>query len=233
MTIVEERLGKLRLFWNLADPSTVALLASNLIVIVLAIIQNWGILTIMLIYWAQSVTIGFFTFLKILTMRIYEGSVPAIVNGKSVNLGFGIAKIFMAGFFAFHYGMFHAVYLFFIISFAFFQPTPLAATGEHGIDIPGEILSGAIFFINHLYSFIYNYRKDINHSSSIGEIANTFHAPYVRIIPMHLAIIFGFGFAMFFPASVFPLLLFMLLKTGADLAAHSNKHFTSYAQTRA
>ena len=43
--------------------------------------------------------------------------------------------------------------------------------------------------------------------------------PYARIIPMHLVILFSYLFL-----SGFGLVLFMLLKTAADTAAHVAEH---------
>ena len=207
------------------EPSSISLLASNLLVIALAVLQNWSILTIMLIYWMQSVTIGIFTFAKIMLMRNYSNE-TVYINGKPTELagmGFLAGKIFMAGFFAVHYGTFHLVYLVFMLGFAF--STPEFGGPATGIDFTGAFATGLLFFLNHLFSFVQNYRRDINYSSGVSDIGATFMAPYARIIPMHLTIIFGFGFSFIFPGSIFPLVLFMLLKTYADLATHSNKHF--------
>src|SRR3989344_624904 len=49
------------------DSSTLGLLLSNVIVIVLAVAQKWDISTALWVYWLQSIIIGFFNFLRILS----------------------------------------------------------------------------------------------------------------------------------------------------------------------
>ena len=48
--------------------------------------------------------------------------------------------------------------------------------------------------------------------------------PYARIIPMHLTIILGGFFLMSGIVNVFVLVLFLVLKTGADLKMHFSEH---------
>lgn len=81
------------------DSSSISLISSNLIVIILAVTQNWDISTLLWIYWIQSIIIGFFQFFRIFSL-----------------------KIFTAFFFAFHYGFFHFIYAIFL--FNFFQSSP-------------------------------------------------------------------------------------------------------------
>ncbi len=149
------------------------------------------------------------------------------VNSKPIK-GFSAIKIGMAGFFAVHYGMFHLVYLIFILTFAVI---PFASGSAAGIDFLSVLITGAIFFANHLFSFLYNYKREINYSNTVTGLSKTMFAPYAGIVPMHLTIIFGFGFVMIFPHSIFPVLLFMVLKTGADLAMHKNKHLATNMAT--
>lgn len=44
--------------------------------------------------------------------------------------------------------------------------------------------------------------------------------PYARVIPMHLTIIFGFGFG----SHSFALIIFLILKTVADWIMHEFEH---------
>ena len=94
------------------DPSALSLLASNLIVMFFALTQGWSLITLMLVYWCQSVIIGLFNFLKMITMKNWESG-ELRINGRKADSSEG-TKWFVAIFFAFHYGLFHLVYLFFI-----------------------------------------------------------------------------------------------------------------------
>ena len=198
------------------DKSAMILLLSNVLAIIFVLIQQWNLLIIMLGYWLQSIIIGFFNFLKIISLKDF--SVKDLkVNNKSVKATKN-TKIFIAFFFVFHYGLFHCGYLSFLISFM----------EEKGVDIMSEIypllLVGIIFFLNHLFSFWYN--KGEQKKQNIGKIM---FFPYTRIIPMHLAIIaYGFftifseivGFELYF----MPLILFLTLKTFSDLIMHFTEH---------
>src|SRR3989344_9314875 len=116
--------------------------------------------------------------------------------------------MFVAFFFLFHYGVFHFVY-------AIFLNSPLV-TGYTIIDGSAVLIGGAIFFINHFFSFIYNRKKDQESVPNIGKIM---FKPYKRIIPMHLTILFGV-----FLGYQSKLIFFLLLKTAVDLFLHLSKH---------
>ena len=80
------------------DPSMWSLLGSNLLVIFLAVFQGWSVVTIMLIYWTQSVIIGFFTFVRILTLKEFS---LGNLKTQELHIESTIAtKIFFAFFFA-------------------------------------------------------------------------------------------------------------------------------------
>ena len=87
------------------------------------------------------------------------------------------------------------------------------------------LLSILLLTIGHLVS-IYEYKILRNKEESIDSLM---HAPYGRIIPLHLTIIAS-GFIMIvLPPSgdltnAVLLVLFMWLKTIADFLAHNKKH---------
>lgn len=188
-----------------ADPPLIALLVANGITLVLAVVQQWELGTVLLIYWCQSVTIGLFTFIRILGAKEPTGG-----EGSPVR------RLFLAGFFAFHYGLFHFVYISFILGFAFF--------GLYGIsDFLGVLFGAGVFFVNHLISYLWFRARETRSPDEV------FIEPYYRIVPMHLTIILG-GFAtallpgLGLDASVAMVVVFLLLKTGADLWAHQRQH---------
>lgn len=199
----------------LSDTSIIALILSNIITILFAIFDQWDLTTIMFIYWCQSIIIGFFNVIKILILKD-NTTQNFTVNGKPAKLTIK-TKLFMAIFFSMHYGMFHLGYLVFILSNPF-TSNPLQV--RQPINIVFILI---LFFINHLYSLVYNLKKDQKKIKNIGKL---FFYPYFRIIPMHLTIIFGGFFLIIFgmQSEQYIILFFLLLKTIADVKMHSKEH---------
>lgn len=186
------------------DLSTLSLLASNIIVIFLALYQKWEVSTVLWVYWMQSVIIGFFQFFRILSLKKFSTE-NFTINNQDVLPTSG-TRTYTAFFFLLHYGFFHFIYAIFI--FNFFK------SGET-FDFVYFILGGLIFFVNHFFSFYHNRIIDEQKTQNIGKLM---FAPYARIIPMHLVIIFG---AILGQSS---LILFLVLKTFADLLTHVRRH---------
>lgn len=191
-----------------SDPSLWFLLFSNIATIFFAIIESWNLSTIMWIYWFQSITIGFFNFIRILQLK--EFSTEGFrINGRPAQPT-QRTKISTAFFFLFHYGLFHLVYLIFLL----IGPFTMAYENVSGsVESKYILLSPLIFFINHLFSYLYNRPKDTK-KQNIGSLM---FYPYARIIPMHLTIIFGSSFGGVLP-------LFLVLKTFADGIMHVVEH---------
>lgn len=203
----------------------ISLIAANIITIVLAIIQNWDVATVMFIYWVQSIIIGLFTVISLLTAVEIPpnpdkdtGIPPKPVSAFQEKWGFPIFKCGLAGFFVLHYGFFHYAYYFFIVETGLF--------GQVNFSSSDLYFACALFFLNHLYSFYYYRKKAPKGIDTLGE---DFVMPYSRIIPMHLTIIFGgittlvlqvFGIISTLPV----LVLFLILKTYADTDMHIKKH---------
>lgn len=178
------------------------LLISNIITIYLALTRGWGVFSLMLIYWFQSVIIGVFNFIRILQLKDFSTE-GFTINDVPAKPTFG-TKIFTAIFFAFHYGFFHLGYLIAIWSF-----------NENGFS-QGELVSilsvAVMFFVSHLVSYLF-YRPKDGKKQNIGHLMSYI---YARIVPMHLTIMFGFIFN--------GLILFLILKTVADLVMHIIEH---------
>lgn len=187
-----------------ADSSTWILILSNILTIFIAIIQNGEIPKIMFLYWAQSVIIGFFTFFKIISLR--ELSTKNFkLNDRNVKPT-NFTKYYAAFFFLIHYGGFHTGYL--LILMLEFQVK---------LNSLYLLIPAGIFLVNHLFSFIYNYKAD---SKKVRNIGSIMFFPYARIIPMHLTIIFG----SLLIKDTFTLIFFLGLKTIADVIMHLIEH---------
>ena len=190
-------------------PTVLPLIVANVITIIMALFLNWSVLDVMLLYVIQSMIIGLFHFLKMLSASARMGKGAA---------GFGII---LSLFYLVHYGMFHAVYLFFLIGFYFALPQ-----NGHSLIFfsAGFLITIAVFVFNHLFSFLHYAKKSVNHDFSMLDISKMMFNPYLRIIPMHITIIFG---GMFLFLGIFNwavLLLFMVLKTVVDVKMHLTEH---------
>jgi hypothetical protein len=189
----------------LFDYSTISLIISNLVVIVLAIIQNWELGTVLWVYWSQSVIIGVFNFFRIVYLKNFSTENFTIAD-RPVQPTEG-TKLFTAFFFAFHYGFFHFVYAGFLgVDFLF----------RHSeISLMSVLFGGGIFAINHFFSFQHNRANDERIKQNIGKLM---FSPYFRIIPMHIFLVLG-GIS-----GGVGLVFFLILKGVADVIGHVSKH---------
>ena len=198
--------------------SGLAILLSNAVAIAVAMFQNWDLRPLLTLYWCQSVIIGVFNFLRMIRLENFstEGftsndePVPETPQGKWST----------AIFFAFHYGFFHLGYLVFVVGIAFGGQGDATFGGpwEPGLlDWFWLLVGVGSFLIGHWFSFRRNVAADLAGRPNIGTMM---FLPYARIIPMHLTIIFGFWMG----SNRGALLLFMLLKTGADFLMHVVEH---------
>lgn len=193
-------------YWQyiVKDRSSWTLILSNIMVICVALYEGWGLYATMAIYWMQSVIIGIFNVAKILSLN------PSTTITGPLRKIAGAGNILMALFFAFHYGLFH---------FGYYE---LLRGSFKKIDPRLLLTTAAVFFLNHLFSFIYNFKND----SRFEDVGRIMFIPYERIMPMHVTIIFGtmIMFALKERGESAALLFFLLLKTTADVRMHVLEH---------
>ena len=205
------------------DPSLLSLVISNIATISMALYFNWNVMTILWVYWFQSVIIGFFTVLKILTAKVEAAEkLKAHVSGNVLKFIGGASKLFLAAFFVVHYGMFHFVYAIFLAAFTF-EGMQLSL-GQNANEIFGVLIAAGIFFANHLFSFWHNFIKGGEREMGASGIPRLFSFPYARIVPMHMTIILGGLLFFLSQGNRLLLILFLLLKTGADVSMHLEEH---------
>ncbi len=181
------------------------LLAANAFTLALALLQDWPLALLLWPYWAQSVIIGVFSVRRILGLTRFSTE-GFRINRRAVEPT-EQTKRSTAGFFALHYGMFHVGYAAFLA----------------GLQMPAQdwfwvAVAALAFVLNHRQSFERFRAADRQGSPNIGTLM---FLPYLRVIPMHLMVIFGVGV---FGGGVAALLLFGLLKTAADCAMHVAEH---------
>ena len=216
------------------------LFLSNIFLLFFAATGQIGFYSTILIFWFQSVIIGFFHFLKMLNAKNVEikTELKPTINGQPIDQsGFfkkGEEHLFYPLFFVFHYGIFHLVYAGFIVSFPIFVFLS-SSLGENSLNLgfessffagPFLLISIIMFFIHHLISFKINFdpNKKIIYP-------NFMFYPYPRIIPMHLIIVVGFGLLSsgFFIGHL--LMIFIILKTIADVIMHLFEHKQDYKKS--
>ena len=177
------------------DPSFLFLLAINIYCIWYYQNNPDEFYTIVFLYWGQSVLIGLFNFVDILTVKnIIPGSM--LLNDSPVKSN-SKTKGCAASFFAVHYGAFHLAYGIFILVYSKLK-----------IDFRFVLIGLAAFSLNLIVQFIRNKQWQQTHSVNLGAM---FFLPYLRIVPMHLMIL-GPAF-LHWQAST----IFLVLKTAADV----------------
>lgn len=191
---------------SLTSPSGLALIGANLVPLIGVLFFRWDLASVMVLFWAESAVIGFYTVLKM-----------AIV-GKFVAL-------FAAPFFVGHFGGFMAmhflfIYLFFVRGLAS-GPDPGVREALRGVFIP-IWPSLAALLISHGVSFFSNFVQRREYAGTT--ITALMKAPYNRVIVMQLTLIFGGWIILLLKSQVGVLALLVLLKTALDFTAHRKEH---------
>lgn len=214
-SILEGLIKKLSLKGIIKNYSFLSILISNMLIVVLAVLEKQSVMDVLWVYWFQSVIIGVFNFVRILTLKNF--TVDSLkMNSKPVEKT-KAAKTGVAIFFLIHYGFFHLVYAIFLTAF-----TSLGNLASGGVDYSFVFLTSVIFFISYLVEYIFSFTQE---QESVQSLQKLMVAPYKRIFPMHLTIILsGFiiagGFVGAMSTNISVLLIFMGLKTLIDLFTH-------------
>lgn len=202
-------------------PSEALLVAVNLLPLAGAVLWDWKVFDILLLYWIENVIVGVLNVFKML----------AVMNRKKLWIAIPIVPFFVV-----HYGMFTLVHGVFVI--ALFGLRLMSGQGVEWHEI-AALLSGVAadpFFLlaalglvaSHGFSFIFNFLRG-------GEIDRTgliqlMHAPYGRIIALHVTIILGGGITMMMGEPIWALGLLTIFKTVGDVRAHRRSHKALAAQ---
>ncbi len=176
------------------NPSFLFLLAGNLYCIWYYQNNPRSFATVVWIYWFQSVTIGLFNFIDLLTIKNFDGG-GLKLNDQEVTTS---NKGCTAFFFLVHYGFFHVGYAVFL----------LVDFGVKTINGTVLLLGVGTFFLESILNFMRQKQLERTLTVNLGTL---FFLPYLRIVPMHLMILLPkfFGWQ--------PSLLFLGLKMVADI----------------
>jgi hypothetical protein len=212
--------GLVRHIWT--DLSAWTLILTNLITISFAFIDHWAFSTIIWVYWCQTLIIGFFAFLRVtrLTDISYHG-VERIQPRFFFRSKLQIGALFLANF-----TMVQGCLT--VVLGAFLGPV----TDQNGLIL---LSSSLLFFSNHLFSYYYNKKKERIVRKNIGI---TILWPYLRLLPLFATSLFvGMIIAAFFlvqDQQLVPVayVVLLVLKTGADVTAHTFEHMRPEARKK-
>ena len=214
-------------------PSSRVLILANLIPLAGVLLFQWDILAILLLYWAESVIIGYINVFKMIFCRtdnVLHGVLPQLA-GQPVpeeltesipRISASESKLFLIPLFILHYGMFCFAHLTAVVEI--FSDTSIimgAGSSVVGLWQPSFWIAVAGIAGSHLYSFFMNYIG--GEEFKRANLSLLMHRPYGRIMAMHLAIVFGAGLVMWLGSPLPMLLILIVAKTVLDIRLHEKE----------
>lgn len=202
-------------------PSARNLIIANAATLVMAVVLDWDLGWLMWPFWIQSVIIGLYAFKRMMSLEDFstEGlksngrPVPEDESGKRSTAFFFLA----------HYGIFHAAYLVFLLG---------NHTGYTSLEVLALAGCGLGFLFSQRQTYAAQHAADLRGRPNLGALM---FLPYLRVLPMHLGIMFG---AAVDGGGALALTAFILLKTLADVGLdHADrrmavKHADEAAETK-
>jgi hypothetical protein len=212
-----------------SDISLVALVAANMIPIYGVVALGWDAFSIVLLYWAENIVIGFYNILKIAFAKVE----PPILQ---------IGKLFTIPFFTLHYSAFvggHGLFIFLMFGkgegnnlmpgshpwpcFLIFVQMLFNVIRHCWTTIPMNMkyMIGTLF-LSHGVSFVRNYILGGEYLTAKPQ--ELMGRPYSRIVVMHIAIIAGGFLTAKMGSPVGILIVLVVLKTILDITLHLRQH---------
>lgn len=189
--------------------SMLALIAANLVPLLGVLFDGWKLGEVMVLFWAESAVIGFYTLLKM------------AVVGKWLAPFSGI-------FFVGHFGGFMAIHFLFIYQLFVRgiqarSPDPGAVEALTSLFTPLWPALLALL-VSHGISFALNFLGE--HEYRRTTVQRLMAAPYARIVVMQFTLIFGGWVVMLLKNPLPALVLLIVLKVATDLRAHYGERGT-------
>ncbi len=218
-----DRMQQLLTFQRASHASPVALgslLVVNAIPLIGVLFLGWDLATIVATYWLENGVIGLFAIGRIATAS-GTGVVGSAVAAATRSQVGGLERFFLVPFFCVHYGMFWAVHGVFVW---FALPSMFAGFSGGDVFAPvgpnaGVVLAMSVpLLLSHGVSFVFNWLGGGEYRASTP--AAQMAAPYVRVVILHLTIIFGAFAVAFLGSPVWAMVVMVVLKTAVDVAAH-------------
>ena len=212
--------------------SSLVLILANLIPVVGVLLYQWDVLSILLLYWAESVVIGVLNVARMVAcdsgnvmqgmLALANRPVPDELRENMPQIAGAALKFFLIPFFVVHYGMFCFGHLTAVVGIF----------GSGGISLrAGSALAElwqatfwiavAAVFASHLYSFFANFIGEGEYKRA--NLMLLMRRPYGRIIAMHVAIVLGAGLVMWLGSPLPMLLILILIKTFLDIRLHEKE----------
>ena len=197
---------------------TKEIIAINLLTLVFALYMQWDVKSLVVVYWCQSVIIGFFWYKRLMlicSLDEVKKTIPTFQRKKSDSNSLFSRMLnrffenFFPNFLILHYGFFHFLYFIFLLASGMF-----ANDGWYMVPIIAS---------TYVYSHWVSFKENIESDKRNPDIDRVVLMPYFRIVPMHIIIILG---VMFIGDSVnwIYLSIFCVLKMFADVFMHINEH---------
>ena len=159
------------------SPSARNLVLANAATLAGALYFDWNVGWLLWPYWMQSVVIGWYARKRMLSLHRFstEGFTS---NGRRVPQDES-GKRSTAGFFALHYGFFHLGYLVFLVA------GHMVGSWRDGLIL---VACGVSFALSQRHTYEAQHAADLRGKPNLGALMFT---PYLRVVPMHLAIMLG------------------------------------------
>lgn len=188
------------------SPSVWALIAANVFPLIGVLILGWNVRSILLVYWSESAVIGFYSIVK-------------------MAMAAGWGSLFLVPFFCVHFGLFMFVHGVFILALTDGMQGHFSPLRGIMASFDGGMLAGVgILFISHGFSFVHNHLRRGERRMMGNNAPVLMFGAYGRVVVMHLTLLFGAFLTMALGQPTAILLLLIVLKTAADLAAHAKQH---------
>lgn len=194
--------------FNPFEPAVLVIFAANALTLWVALAQDWPIALLLWPYWLQSVVIGWFARRRILALQRF--STARLFFGEREAEATPAVRDQVADFLAIHFGIFHGVYLLFMLAALVFGDVRAQLSWS---DAGWVLLLAAAFAFSQWFAYRRDVAEDLRREPNLGSLLIL---PYPRVLPMHLMIIFG----AFIGGGAFAVAFFIVLKTLADVAMH-------------
>jgi hypothetical protein len=181
----------------------IAILASNLLPIFGILFLHWNLASVLALYWAENVMVGFFTILKMIFADSQAGDWKA--------------RLTIIIFFCFHFGGFCFVHAMFIVGFLFAMPRT-SQSWNWWLILAGLWVPILGMFISYSISFYQHYLGDGVYQRVT--LTTLMAEPYPKIIPMHVGLIMGGFFVLALGSPIGILLVLVALKTGFEVVSY-------------
>ena len=161
------------------------LIASNMVVFIVALFSSLSIVHLLLIYWIEVFVILFFAILKIVVAKIFFGykkySYPAIL----------LSIIIIGGIYLFYLPFIIVLSVPFGVAISYDKI--LQTLFPTGLILIGFSISAIILFISHLVSFLVHFKQsvDISEKAAGKQITS-------RMFVFHISLVFGIFLGFFF-----------------------------------